>query len=173
MTTSMPSLTLSQLIAHQEYRVMVTSIALASANVRGAACNASDSREFVVALPEVAPLAPPANVAIQPSATTSTGLTVTWEPPALEVRGGRIVTYRVAYQRVAGQARAHPNKTSAEQHQEVAATSTSAVLSALEPAVSYSVRICAATAAGCGPYSTPTVATTLEDGLRSARLHIN
>jgi hypothetical protein len=166
-TTTKTALTLTGLVAHQEHRVVITATAYPNANARGAACNASTSDVFVVALPEAVPLAPPTNVSIVQM--TDTDITITWQPPALHQRGGRIVLFRVVYQRTEGQARADPSRSGAELSAELGVASTTSVysltLASLEPAVAYRVRVCAATALGCGPYSAHITGVTGEAGL--------
>jgi len=94
---------------------------------------------------EDAPSAPPSDVSA--SATSATAAEIRWHPPPPQHRNGGLLGYEIHVKRGA----------EAELAANVTANSTTTVLllEGLEPRETYSVRACALTAAGRGPFSFP------------------
>ena len=103
---------------------------------------------FILAVPSGAPQ----NFMI--TADSSTSLSMTWDPPAVQHRNGMITAYTI-------------NITSEDgmSMTQMVFSGTSFRLESLRPFVSYTCSIAAHTSVGQGPFSTTVTATTPEDGM--------
>ena len=79
---------LEQLTPNTVYRIFITA--------RSSRGEGAPSRTVVVKTHPFAPTAPPQDVKV--TATSSTTLRVSWKPPPLDARNGDIVKYRVIYE---------------------------------------------------------------------------
>ena len=102
---------------------------------------------FILAVPSGAPQ----NFMI--TADSSTSLSMTWDPPAVQHRNGIITAYTINIT---------SNGWSITQ---TVSLGTSFRLESLRPFVSYTCSIAAQTSVGQGPFSTTVTATTPEDGM--------
>uniref|UniRef100_A0A182J115 Neogenin n=1 Tax=Anopheles atroparvus TaxID=41427 RepID=A0A182J115_ANOAO len=99
------------------------------------------SHELDVKTYSATPAEPPANVTLE--TTSSTSITIRWEPPALEDRNGQITGYKIKYRK---------NKK-ALQVETTPANVRHYILKDLEKMSAYQVKISAMTVNGTGPFT--------------------
>ena len=88
------------------------------------------------------------------TADSSTSLSMSWEPPAVQHRNGIITAYTINIMSEDGMSMT-----------QTVSSGTSFRLESLRPFVSYTCSIAAYTSVGLGPFSTTVTATTPEDGM--------
>uniref|UniRef100_A0A3B4GE55 Roundabout guidance receptor 3 n=1 Tax=Pundamilia nyererei TaxID=303518 RepID=A0A3B4GE55_9CICH len=112
-----------------------------------------DSRTLLVRTPEEVPSAPPRAVTVSTvklGNSSSSSISVSWEPPRSDTQNGIIQEYRVWCMSTGGdnQTRYYSNKT-------VDGNTLSTLLKGLMPGVLYQVEVAAVTSAGIGTRSQP------------------
>lgn len=128
-----PDVLLTDLRPNAEYTIYVVPI---TASGEGDA-----SREIKLTTFSTVPSEPPSNVKLEP--TSSTAITIHWEPPSKESSNGQITGYKIRYRKLKEnhQVRMTPGNI---QHYE---------LDNLEKASEYQIKIAALTVNGTGPFS--------------------
>ncbi|KAL2090038.1 hypothetical protein ACEWY4_014726 [Coilia grayii] len=104
-----------------------------------------------ITTPEDVPSSYPQNLSVV--GLTATATTLTWEPPALAERNGRIVQYVVVYRDINSQQN-HTNSTA----------NTTLTIHGLQPDTTYDIRVRAFTNKGGGPLSPSIQSRTMSEG---------
>lgn len=115
----------------------------------------------------IAPAGPPQDLKI--IVTSSTGLMVSWEPPAPEDQNGEIVGYSVTVETEEQDRVSRSTQT----HFIAGGGSSNFSLEGLHPFTNYTITVSASTQVGEGPPTPPQTVQTPEDGESKHKIHIH